>query len=290
MTSSRNFLDLPESGSSTPRVALLPCPFDGTSTYAKGADRGPEAILRAGPQLEEFDLELRRRPCDLGIEVRPPVRFTADHPEEAVARIQAAAKQALAASRFLVGLGGEHTVSVGLTRACREVLGPFHILQIDAHADLRDEYLGSPYNHACVMRRVAEDDPKATVISVGIRACCEEELEYAERRGVVLHLAQRIAGQRQWIEEVVAQLPDPVYVTVDLDGLDPSILPATGTPMPGGLGWYETLHLLRRVGEEKRVVACDVTELKPDPIHHHAEFLAAQLVYKMIGYFVPTPP
>ena len=285
------FLDLSAELSSYPtsRIAVLPCPYDGTSTYAKGADRGPAQLLAASPQLEPYDLELGRQPCAVGITVLPAAAVAADDPEAAVVAIEDAASKPLEDSKFLVGLGGEHTVSIGLTRALRRSRGPFHLLQIDAHHDLRDEYEGSHYNHACVMRRITEDDPRARLVAVGIRACSEEEVAYARARNVFTMPGQEIGHNPRWIAQVLEQLPDPVYVSVDLDGLDPAILPSTGTPVPGGLRWYETLDLLRRVGRERTVVGCDVVELKPDPVNHHAVFLAAQLVYKMMGYFVPSP-
>jgi agmatinase len=281
------FLDEAPADVESARILVLPCPYDGTSTYAKGADRGPEALLRASPQLEPFDVELGRRPCDAGIAVLDPVVFADQDPARAVESIQAAARLALAMDRrFVVGVGGEHSVSVGLTRALRERRGRFHVLHIDAHADLRDQYEGSPFNHACVMRRIAEDDRDARIASVGIRACCEEEIEYGRRRGIATFFGHAIAEGSDWQDDVLRHLESPLYVTVDLDGLDPSILPSTGTPVPGGLGWYETLSLLRRVGEAFEVIGCDLTELKPDPVNHHSEFLAAQLAYKMMGYFV----
>ena len=290
------FLELEEEWTrlETSRVQLLPCPFDGTSTGAKGADRGPEAMLAVSGQLEDYDLELDTEPYRVGIHCRPPVRFASDDPEAAVAAIARAAKEGLSAAPpdldpLLLGLGGEHTVSVGLTRALRELHGPFSVLQVDAHADLRDSYAGSAYNHACVMRRIAEDDPTATLVSVGVRACAREEVDYARQRGVHLFPAHRLDAESRWIEEVLQVLPDsnPVYVTFDLDGLDPSILPSTGTPVPGGLRWFQALALLRTVGEHRKIIGADINELLPDGVNHHSEFLAAQLAYKMVAYFRP---
>ena len=289
MQSWPNFLGL-EGAACDPeraKVALLPCPFDGTSTYAKGADHGPFAILRASPQLEEYDDELDLQPLDDGIATLAPVEFDSTDPEVAVRRIEERALAESRAGRLLIGLGGEHTITVGLTRAARRIHGAFSVLQIDAHADLRDEYCGSRYNHACVMRRVAEDDPQSKLVAVGVRAFAEEEARFARHRGVHLFHARDVAGDAgDWVDEIVERLRSPVYVTFDLDGLDPALVPATGTPVPGGLGWWPTLRLLRAVGARHRVVAADVNELKPDPVHHHADMTAAALVSKMVAYFV----
>ncbi len=267
------------------RIAILPCPFDGTTTYKKGADRGPEVLLSATPQLEPFDLEIEGYPFEVGVTTLPAVKFENDDPAEAVRRIQAAADHAVQGGKIVLGLGGEHSISIGLTRALRSHRGSFSVLQIDAHADLRDQYEGSPFNHACVMHTIAEDDRDAAIVSVGIRACCEQEVLYARERGIHQFLGHRIARDRGWIEEALSRLKSPLYVTFDLDGLDPSILPSTGTPVPGGLSWFDTLELLQRAGSRFEVIGADINELKPDPVNHHSEFLAAQLLYKMIAYF-----
>jgi len=282
------FLDLDErlSDPTTARVALLPCPYDGTSTGAKGADRGPAALLARSEQLEDHDLALGRRPCDVGIATMPALELAGLEPERAVARVAAAAEGLAGGGKFVLGLGGEHSVSVGLTRGLRAARGSFSVLQIDAHADLRDEYHGSEYNHACVMRRISVDDPDAALVAVGIRQACEEEIAFAAQRGVRTFPAHQLDPAGTWIDEVVEALVSPVYLSFDLDGLDPSILPCTGTPIPGGLGWSDTLRLLRRLGDTHEVIGADVVELLPDESHHHGEVLAAQLVYKMIGEFV----
>lgn len=288
MAAADNPFDFPEELAryESARVAVLPCPYDGTSTWAKGADQGPRALLATCNQLEYFDVELERSPGAVGIHVLPAVSFPDQDPEQAVRRIEAAARRPLADGKFLVGIGGEHTVTVGLTRALRAARGPFSVLQIDAHHDLRASYEGSPYNHACVMHRVAEDDRQAALVAIAIRACSQQEFDYARSRGILTFYGHQLPQEPRWIERAVAHLRDPVYVTVDLDGLDPSVMPSTGTPVPGGIGWHDTLALLRRVSQERRVIGCDLNELKPDPVNHHSQFLAAQLLYKMIGYFV----
>ncbi len=284
----RGYLDLPPAQSryATARIAVLPCPFDGTSTYGKGADQGPSKLIEASGQVEYYDLELDRSVCDLGVTTLPAVKFPSDDPAMAVAAIEQAASRPIQDGKFLLGLGGEHSVSIGLTRAVREQYGSFSLLHVDAHADLRAEYMGSPYNHACAIHAIAEDDPKATIVSIGIRAVSREEVAYAKKRGIHLFPGHVLPTRKNWMREAVALLKDPVYVTIDLDGLDPSILPSTGTPVPGGLSWWDVVGLIRETGRTKRVIACDVNELKPDPVNHHSEFLAAQLSYKMLGCFV----
>jgi agmatinase len=282
------YLDLPAdlSNYETARIAVLPCPYDGTSTYGKGADRGPAKLIEASGQVEFWDLQFELRPCDLGIATLPAVEFRSDDPAAAVAAIERAAAPPVRDGKFLLGLGGEHSVSIGLTRAVRAHHGRFSLLHVDAHADLRAQYHGSPYNHASVIHAIAEDDPQATIVSIGIRAACEEEWAYAKRRGIHLFPGHMLPERMNWIGEAVELLEDPVYVTIDLDGLDPSILPSTGTPVPGGLTWWDTINLIREIGRMKRVIACDVNELKPDPMNHHSEFLAAQLSYKMLACFL----
>lgn len=285
---SPGYLDLPPELSryETARVAVLPCPFDGTSTYGKGADQGPAKLIEASGQVEFWDMQLDLSPCDVGIATLPAVKFEGDDPARAVAAIERAAAPVVSDGKFLLGLGGEHSVSIGLTRAVRQHHGRFSLLHVDAHADLRAEYHGSPYNHACAIHAIAEDDKKATIVSIGIRAVSEEEVAYAKRRGIHLFPGHVLPERKHWIREAVALLKDPVYVTIDLDGLDPTILPSTGTPVPGGLSWWDAVNLIREIGRKRRVIACDVNELKPDPVNHHSEFLAAQLSYKMLGCFL----
>lgn len=268
------------------RIAVLPCPYDGTSTYGKGADRGPGKLLEASAQVELYDWAIDRRVSDLGIATLPAVRFRGEDPEAAVDAIEKAASRPVRDGKFLLGLGGEHTVSVGLTRAVRKTHGSFSVLHVDAHADLRASYGGTPYNHACAIHCLAEDDPRCTIVSIGIRAVCEEELAYARKRGIHLFPGHELPRRPRWVKEAVRLLKDPVYVTIDLDGLDPSILPSTGTPVPGGLSWHDVDSLVQETGRRRTVIACDVNELKPDPVNHHSEFLAALLSHRMLGCFV----
>jgi len=286
--STPGYLDLPAELSryESARIAVLPCPFDGTSTYGKGADRGPARLIEASGQVEMWDMELDRKVCELGIVTLPAVKFVDDDPAKAVAAIERAASRPVNDGKFLLGLGGEHSVSIGLTRAVRAKHGSFSLLHVDAHADLRADYHGSPYNHACAIHAIAEDDRKAAIVSIGIRGASEEEMAYAKERGVHLFPGHELHRRKHWIRDAVKLLRDPVYVSIDLDGLDPSIMPSTGTPVPGGLGWRDVVDLVIEIGKRKKVIACDVNELKPDPVNHHSEFLAALLSYKMLNSFV----
>jgi agmatinase len=188
----------------------------------------------------------------------------------------------------VVGIGGEHTVTIGLVRAHARRHPGLTIIQLDAHADLRDAYEGSPYNHACVMRRILELCP---AVQIGIRGMDRAEVDYARERGLSLHLAWHMRQDVRWLEQALRGIRGPVYVTIDLDVMDPALLPAVGTPEPGGLGWYEALEILRKIFERCRVVGLDLVELCPRPGLEASSFIAAKLLYKLIGYrFALGPP
>jgi len=273
------------------RVAVLPVPYEGTVSYGRGTARGPSAILEASGQLEMYDEELDASIDQAGIYTLPPVDPGEARPEEVMNLIRAAALPPLREGKLLLTLGGEHSISYGVWSALREALGrPFAILQIDAHADLRPEYHGTPHSHASIMARAHELG--LPFVQVGIRAVSQEERDFLRKSGLEPNVfwAQDIAWRKpsEWIPRVMERLAASgareVYLTVDIDGLDPSLVPATGTPVPGGLGWYETLSLLRRAAQLLPVAACDLTELAPLADHPASDFLAARLAYKMIGY------
>lgn len=279
------FLELPEAVARDPGApyAVLPIPYERTVSYGRGTARGPAAIIDASIQTEDFDEELLE-PAGLRVQTLPAVRLDGLAEPEALAAIEAAAAPVMEARRFLLGLGGEHTVTLPLVTRAKAAWGCRSVLQIDAHADLRDTYSGTPYSHACVMRRIR--DLGLATVHVGIRALSSAEHAYAEAARVPLFRACEIAAARDeaWIDRVVDCLADPVYVTVDVDGLDPSVIPGTGTPEPGGLGWYQTLALLRRVFARRRVVAADVVELAPLDGSTISEYTAARLAAKMLLY------
>jgi agmatinase len=269
------------------RVAVLPVPYEGTVSYGHGAAQGPRALLEASAQLEMYDEELDWSPDALGLHTLAPVDCAAGPPEAVMERIHAAALPPLRDGKFLLTLGGEHSISYGVFTALQAVRRrPFCLLQIDAHADLRASYQGTPHSHACIMARA--HDLGLPFVQVGIRAVCAEERAFLRESGREANVfwAHDIAArpEAEWIDAVVERLDADVYVTLDLDGLDPTIMPATGTPVPGGLGWYPTLRLLRAVARRRRIIACDLTELAPLPGLHAPDFLAARLAYKLIGY------
>ena len=256
---------------------LLSVPYDGTSTFVKGADKGPQAILDASDSLELYDIQYDIDASKAGV-------YTDHHdydlstPEAMVKSVYGRVSHFLDMGKRVAMVGGDHSVSVGAIRAMSERFPDLTVLQIDAHADLRDEYHGSPYNHACVMRRAQEC---ARVVQVGIRSVCEEEQCNIVPENIFY--AHNIVGRTGWEDEVVERLTGNVYISFDLDGLDPSILPATGTPLPGGLQWYPTLNLLEKVFRARRVVGFDVVELCPQEGNVVSDVLAASLVYKMMG-------
>jgi len=282
-----NFLGLDEEHSAYERSAalILPIPYEGTVSYGQGTREGPRAIIHASQQVELYDRELDDEPALAhGIHTLPFLAPVVSGPAAMVDAIAACAEEHLRAGKLLVGLGGEHTVSAGIARGLRRALGDFLVVQIDAHSDLRDEYEGTPLSHACVARRLAEFAP---IVQLGIRSICQDEADYiaahSDRVTVVfaddihtdggahlMALADRVRDQR-------------VYLTLDVDGLDPSIMPATGTPEPGGLSWAQTLDILRVVAANAEVIGCDIVELAPIPGLHAPDFIAARLAYKLIN-------
>ena len=256
---------------------LLSVPYDGTSTFVKGADKGPQAILDASDSLELYDIQYDIDASKAGV-YTDHYDYDLSTPEAMVKSVYGRVSHFLDMGKRVAMVGGEHSVSVGAIRAMSERFPDLTVLQIDAHADLRDEYHGSPYNHACVMRRAQEC---TRVVQVGIRSVCEEEQCNIVPENIFY--AHNIVGRTGWEDEVVERLTGNVYVSFDLDGLDPSILPATGTPLPGGLQWYPTLNLLEKVFRARRVVGFDVVELCPQEGNVVSDVLAASLVYKMMG-------
>ena len=284
------FLGLPEelNPPARARAAVLPIPYDLTTSYQAGARRGPLAILEASTHLETWDEELRRETVeDVGIVTTAPVVPDTSGPEATLKRVEKAARDIVEGGRMLVGLGGEHSVTAPLVRAVRSRYPHLGVLQLDAHADLRDTFEGSAHNHACVMHRVLDDG--VPLAQVGIRSLTGEEDELIRERGITTVFAREAVQEplEHWIGRVSAALPEEVYVTVDLDVFDPSVMPATGTPEPGGLDWYRVTAVLREVARRRRIVGFDVVELAPAPGNVAPDFLAAKLVYRLLGYAFP---
>ncbi len=279
-----NFLGLPPSQSDyrRARYAILPIPYDSTTSFQVGTRNGPRAIITASQQVELFDEELGCEFTSPGIATLEQVAPEMSGPKDQVHAVFAAAKKPVADGKFLIGLGGEHSITSGLVRAVMEKYKKLSVLQIDAHADLRDEYEGTPYSHASAMRRVL--DLGASIVPVGIRNYSQEEHQFMKARGFTPISARECRRGTEWISHAVSMLHSPVYVTIDIDGLDPAYAPGTGTPEPGGLDWYQITELLREVCRAHRVIAADVVEVMPIPGSMQTEFLAAKLIYKLIAY------
>ncbi|MCU0724796.1 MAG: agmatinase [Planctomycetes bacterium] len=284
--SARTFLGLPEESSTfeESRVLVLPVPYDGTTSYRPGARFGPEAIIAASRFVETYDEELGISPACLGFHLLPEVPPAGTGADEMTERIWRAAREVLgkAGDRFLLTLGGEHSVTPGVVRAFAERYPDLSVLHLDAHADMRAEYEGTRNSHACACARMR--DHVKTTVSVGIRSLSGEEAAAIRRDEVPVFWAREIAGRTDWIEKAIAGLGSTVYVTVDLDVFDPAIMPATGTPEPGGLSWYEVCALLRETARRREIVGADVVELAPAAGLHAPEFLAARLAVKLVTY------
>jgi agmatinase len=262
----------------TARAVVLPVPYDFTTSYQGGTRLGPAAILAASRNMELWDEEVGPV-YRAGIHTMPEVEPTAASPEAMVDRVERATDWILGRGKLPAILGGEHSITTGAIRAALRKYPKLSVLQVDAHADMRDTYLDTPFSHACVMRRIRELVPAA---SVGVRSLSEEEAGYLEAHPTPIWSTRkyRALGGPQ---KVLDALTDDVFVTFDLDGFDPGILPATGTPEPGGLEWYEAIDLLGAVAAKKRIVGFDVVELAPAAGHAASDFLAARLDYRMIG-------
>lgn len=279
----RNFGAIPAAYAAyeTARAVILPVPYDSTSTFKAGSREGPAAILDNSQYLELFDVDLRHETYRIGLHALDDVEPDMSGPRQTVDRIREITRRLLDVGKLVVTLGGEHLVSLGPVEAYAERYPDLSVMHLDAHADLHDEYLGTPYNHASVIRRIHEICP---VVSAGLRTMCDDEWAYVEEHDLRPIWAERIVrGDRSWIDEAIGHLTDDVYLTIDLDVFDPSIMAATGTPEPGGLGWYDVLDLVRALTARKRVVGFDVTELCPTEGPTACSFLAAKLVYKTIG-------
>jgi agmatinase len=281
---SDRFFDLPpeHSDDERGRVAILPVPWERTTSYGRGTAEGPEAIRRASRQVELVDEQSGAEPFRLGIASLPAFLPAAHDLAEALAELQEEAERHLRAGKFLVALGGEHSLTAATARAARRVAGEVGIVQLDAHADLRQSYEGTPHSHACVMRRLVEEG--AATLAVGLRAFSAEERELIRELSLPVIWGWELEQAASRFEALLEHLPRRVYLTLDVDYFDPAIMPATGTPVPGGGAWYPTLALLRTLFREKEVVAMDLVELAPIPGHHAADFLAASLLYKCLGY------
>jgi len=274
------------------KIVILPVPYDNTSTWIKGADKGPQAIIDASGNMELYDIETKSEVYKQGMFTEAPLKVKNISPEQLAKEVETRISGWIAQKKFTVVLGGEHSVSIGAIQAHAKAHAKktedFCVLQLDAHADTREEYHDSKYNHACVMARARELCP---IVQVGIRSMDVSEKEKMDLSRVFF--AEKISKDRKenregkesrWMKEVVSKLSSNVYLTIDLDVFDPSIMPSTGTPEPGGLSWYEVLDLLKMVVEQKKLVGLDVVELCPNENNKAPDFLAAKLIYKILSY------
>ncbi len=259
------------------KAVLIPVPYDGTSTWIKGADKGPEAMLRAAEHMELYDIETDSEPFRNGIFLHPPLKGYGT-PEEMVKAVEDQCALYYGQKKLVSLIGGEHSISIGSMRSARDHYEDLSVLQIDAHADLRSKYDGSPYNHACAMHEISH---RAPIVQVGIRSMDRSELPHMKRERVVF--AHEMTPGNRWMDRILESLTRYVYITIDLDGLDPSIMPSTGTPEPGGLSWYTLQNVLNYVIERFRIVGFDLVELCPRSNQNAPDFLAAKLYYRILA-------
>lgn len=260
------------------KILLQSIPYDGTSTWGKGSDRGFKAFLNAAENMEVYDFETDSEVYKKGVHIIDPI-LEDSSPEAVFEAVYKNTKELLKTDKFLTFFGGEHSISIGIIKAFYEAHPDITILQIDAHADLRPQYHGSPYNHACAVHDASRN---TNLIQVGIRSMDRSELEYLDRDKC--YFAEEIYGKTAWMDDSISKMTENVYITFDLDALDPSIMPSTGTPEPGGLDWNTTIRYLRKVFTQKNVLGFDIVELAPIDDLNAPDFLTAKLYYKMLSY------
>ncbi|WP_026101270.1 agmatinase [Synechococcus sp. PCC 7336] len=273
------------------QVVILPIPYEATTTYRRGCEHGPSAILKASQQVEFYDEELDREVWTIGIYTHDPIadsrHGSRKSSAEMLAVTQHTVQRLIADNKFAIVLGGEHSITAGIVEAYRQAANPnepFTVIQIDAHGDLRHKYEGSIHNHACVMRRIVDMD--LPTVQISIRSICKEEADLIKEKQLTVFRAREIAKQPDWIKQVLASIPtQKVFLTIDLDGIDPTLIPGVGTPEPGGLDWYSLTSFLRQVFESYQVIGCDVMELAPVADSVVSEYTTAKLIYKLISYY-----
>lgn len=275
-----NYAGIPDNyaGLEKAKIVLIPVPYDGTSTWGKGADKGPAAFLDASANMELYDIETKSEVYKQGIFLTPPVTENSS-PEKMVDAVHQETLKYIKKGKFVTAFGGEHSISIGTIRAFMESFDNLTILQIDAHADLRKEYEGSSCNHACAVHEASE---KANLIQVGIRSMDVGELKYMKKDNVFF--AHELYKSNDWMDLAVGKMTQNVFITIDLDAFDPSVMPSTGTPEPGGLTWKQVLKLIRKVNKQRNIVGFDIVELCPNSNNKAPDFLAAKLYYKMLSY------
>ncbi len=260
------------------KIVLLPVPYDGTSTYVKGANKGPSALIEASPNMEFYDIETKIEVYKEGIYTESPLDGF-NTPEEMVKSVEKKVTQLITDKKFVALIGGEHSVSIGSIYAHAKEFGDISVLQLDAHSDLRDSYHGSKNNHACVMSRAKE---VANIVQVGIRSMDISEKNNMSTNSVFF--AKDIYNNKKWIKKAISKLKNKVYLTIDLDVFDPSLFPSTGTPEPGGLFWYDVINFMQEVFKSRDVIGLDLVELCPDPKSKSSDFIASKLLYTLLTY------
>ena len=266
------------------KTVVLPVPYDSTTEWRSGTREGPQAIIDASQYLELYDLELDREIYKVGIHTLPQVEPLMSGPKDMIERVYQITKGLIQRGKFVAMLGGEHSLSLGTVRAFTEAFPKLSVLQLDAHADLRGEYLGTKYSQACVMRRIFELCP---IIQVGIRSLSWEEKQFLDQNMMMPFYMSDLAQNAASIEPIVASLSENVYLTIDVDAFDPSIMPAVGTPEPGGMQWQQALDIIKPVALHKHIVGFDLMEFCPQEGPLSCAFLLAKLAYKLIGYAIP---
>ncbi|SHE39478.1 agmatinase [Arenibacter palladensis] len=280
MNTTNNYAGIPDEFAQLEKakVVLIPVPYDGTSTWGKGADKGPQAFLEASENMEWYDIETDTEVYQQGIYLANAVEEDSS-PEAMVNAVHKVTKEYIKRNKFVTLFGGEHSISIGTIRAFNECFDNLTVLHIDAHADIRKSYNGSKFNHACAVHEASQT---TNLIQVGIRSMDAIEKTFIDEEKTFF--AHDMVNDEYWTDKVIDLMTDNVFITFDLDALDPSIMPSTGTPEPGGLFYYETLEFLKQVFEDKNVVGFDIVELCPNKMDKTSDFLAAKLYYKMLSY------
>lgn len=272
-----NFFGIPADFDSA-KIVILPVPYESTVSYKSGTKDGPHEIIHASRFMETYDLELDSASEDIGIYTLDELEKNVEGPEKMINNVEEAVSEILDKNKFVIMLGGEHSITLGAFRAHFKKFKNLSLLQLDAHADLREEFEGSKYNHACVMRRCGEITKN--IVQVGIRSCSNEESEYMQKEKIkIIHKAPAFD-----IKTIISQLNENVYLTIDVDCFDPAIMPSTGTPEPGGLQYYQVLELIKAVAKKRKIVGMDVVELSPIPGIAAPNFMVAKLIQKCMGY------
>ncbi len=281
----QSFMGVPKEYSSyaKSKVVVLPLSYEGTASYGLGTKNAPAAIIDASRYLEWYDIEAGKESFhDCGIHTLKELKAeSSTDPEIFTKQVFEKGNQLIEDNKLICGLGGEHSVSLGLMQACSKKYKDLSILQIDAHTDLRNEYEGTPYSHASVMRRASEF---AKTVHVGIRSICQEEADFIKQNKVSVYYAKDMQENEKWMDKAINDLTDNVYLTLDVDGLDPAVIPNTGTPEPGGLFWWQLLKFLKKLTEAKKIVSFDLVELSPKPGFQASDIACAKLCYKIISY------